>query len=717
MARNLHRIGSRRWALGLSLALIAGILGGPVTAAGAADWPMFARDQRHTGLSPETTLKASNAAGLGIQWQSNTGQAAYSSPAVVHNATLGKTLVYVGNATGYMQAFDAANGERVWFFKAGAGINSSPAVVGGTIYFGSQDEWFYALNATTGALQCKFFTDGVINASPVLVNPNGTGLVAYFGDNGITGGDDGGHMWAINAVDPNAAPNCSQKWRYSAFGNPPGSHPESGVWSPAAFGRDVNKRPLVFFGGSSTDNAVYALHAVTGARVWRFQTEVFHPDNDVGAGPTISPPGTNGFADGVVYVPGKNRIVYALNLLTGTKIWEFRIRDDALPNGGATRSTPALVGDRLYVGYGSGVYALNAKTGAKIWKSTDAGEVIPSPAVTGPAGPPADRVLFVGDLNGRVKGYNAQTGATVFTYTTGGFIYGSAVVSGAKVFIASSDGYLYAFRRGGGSSAKPDTTITQPAPGSTLPNPAGDLQMTGTSSDDEGVTKVLVAVKNKNTNKWWDKTAGAWTPAFTQNLATLTNPPGGGTSEPWAFGFPAPDAGGAFFAQAEAVDADGQHDAPVAQVHFTVESSGNPPDTTITQPEFKQVFHFPGGIRAEFPIEISGTATDPTGTNRGIQKVQVVIRNIEHGEYYCGPGGCGVGGESSHWRPTYTVVLATLASPGAASTNWSYTFLTYDHPHKYRITAWAFDLDGESDQTRAVVGRICVRDPGDNACV
>ena len=94
-------------------------------------------------------------------------------------------------------------------------------------------------------------------------------------------------------------------------------------------------------------------------------------DNDVGAGPTISAPGVNGFANGIAYVAGKDRIVYALNLKTGQKRWEFSIRTDSPKAGGATRSTASLLGNRLYVGYGKGVYALNATTGAKVWKTEE----------------------------------------------------------------------------------------------------------------------------------------------------------------------------------------------------------------------------------------------------------------------------------------------------------------------------------------------------------
>jgi outer membrane protein assembly factor BamB len=684
--------------------------------AGAEDWPMFHRDPQHTGLSAETALGASNAGSLGIKWQANTGQAAYTSPAVVHNGSLNRRLVYVGNSSGTMTAYDATSGERVWWYKAGAGINSSAAVVANTVYFGASDDYLYAVNATTGALVCRFHTGGVISSSPLVADPEGTGRVVFIGDNGITGGDDGGHLWAINAVDPNAAANCSEKWMFDGFGATPGSQPLAGVWSPPAYGVDVNGRPLIVFGGSSPDNAVYAVDARTGARVWRFQTQVFHPDNDVGAGPTISPPGVNGFADGVAYVAGKNRIVYALNLRTGAKLWEFSIRDDAPNAGGSTRSTAALVGNRLYVGYGEGVYSLNATTGAKVWRSADVGpptaEVISSPAISGAAG---DRVLFIGDMAGKVIALDVS-GARLWTFSTGGFIYGSPAVSGGRVFIASSDGFLYAFGVGGGSGPTPTTTLTSPANGATVANPNGSLAVSGAATDDSGVTKVLVAIKNKNTNKWWVASTGTWSSVFEQNEATLSNP--SGTSTSWNHSFDVPFSGGVFFAQAEAVDTNGQHDPTVAMTNFTVEGLGNPPETAITSPVFKQIFHFPGGVRQRFLITVTGTASDSGGATPGIQRVSVVIKNIEHGEHYCGAVGCATGsGETTEWSPVYTVLTAQLSDPGAENTTWTIQFPTYDHPHKYRIVAWAIDLDGEADQTKAVVSRICVRDVGDNACV
>ena len=691
--------------------------------AGQVDWPMFHRDAAHKGVSTETTIGSANAANLGLRWQANTGSPAFTSPAVVYNAALGKVVVYVANQDGTFAAYDAANGDRLWYYKVPAHLQSSPAVFKGTVYFGASDYKLYALNAATGALQCTFFTGGAIAASPVVVDPDGggpQGRIVYFGDNGLTGTDDGGHVWAVHGVDPtDAFTNCSKAWSFDGFGDPPGSEPSSGSWSPPAFGVDGDGRAVIAVGGSSPDNSVYALDALTGARIWRYETQTFTLDNDVGAGPTISAPGVNGFANGVAYVAGKNRIVYAINLKTGNRIWQFSIRDDSPSAGGATRSTASLLGNKLYIGYGAGVYALNATTGAKVWKTEQSAgietmEVISSPAVTGPAG---GRVLFVGDLAGSVYAFNLQTGNDVWSYQTGGFIYGSPAVSGGRVYIASSDAFLYAFGLGGGApSAPPQTAVAEPVNNATLPNPSGgSLQLSGTAGDDIGVQKVFVAVKNKNSTKWWDGSTQTWSPVFQQNLATLSDP--GGRSTGWTYSVEIPPTGGVYFAQAEAIDADGQHDVSVAQVNFTVSSSGNPPETAISSPVFKQVITFPGGVRQSFPVTITGTAVDATGSNRGIETVFLYVKNREHGEYWCGAGGCPAqGGEVSDWSPTFQRVEATLANPGAASTSWSYSFPTYDHPHSYFVAAWAEDLDGEIDQTRAQLQRFCVRDPGDMTC-
>jgi outer membrane protein assembly factor BamB len=622
----------------------------------------------------------------------------------VGNDAAGRVLVYQGSQGGAMSAYDAATGERVWVFKIPAHIQSSPAVVDNVLYFGGSDRNFYALNATTGGMICKANVGGVISASPTVVNPDGKGLVAYFGDNGVSGNDDGGHVFAYNAVDPNAAADCSRKWAFNDFGDTGGSQPDAGSWSPPAFARDRDGRAILVVGGSSPDCAIYALDAVTGQRIWRVQTQIFNMDNDVGAGATISAPGVNGFADGVAYIAGKNRIVYALNLRTGAEIWKFSIRADVPRVFGATRSTPAIVGNRIYIGYGAGVYALDARTGAKVWRSNGGTEVISSPAVTGAAG---DQVLFVGDLGGAVRGLRLSDGQEMFSYQTGAFVYGSAAVSRGRVYIASSNGLLFAFAAQGTSSAPPETALSYPTEGSTITNPSGPVTFSGTASDDVGVNQVQVAIKNRATSKWWSQATQTWVNVFTPNPATLG--PASGGSRSWTYSWPAPPDGGDFLVQAEAVDGDGQHDTSVASAMFTVTALGGAPETTLSSPTNMQIFRFPGGVRQEFDVPIAGTATDSGGTLVGVRKVFVTIKNREHGDYYCAT--C-----TPRWQPTVTRNVATLTTPNATSTQWRLNMRTYDHPHSYHVQAWAQDRDNKHDTTRAILSRFCVKDAGDNTC-
>ena len=680
-------------------------------------WPTLQRDAQHLGLSDEQGISSATADKLAVRWAMQTGDSAFSSPAIVPNATLGKTLVYSGNQLGTFAAYDAATGDRLWHFDIAGNISSSPTVVGNTVYFGAADKKLYALNATTGALQCSYTTPGVIYSSPLVVDADGSGLLVYFGDVGLTGGNDGGTFYAINGVDPNPAANCTLKWKYDQWGDPPGSQVLVGSYSSPAFAKGVDGVPVVVAGGSSPENAVYAWNALTGQRLWRYKTQSYYQDEDVAAAPTISLPGANGFADGVVYVPAKNRIMYALNLRTGAKIWEFRVRDDSPGLQGSTRSSAALDGRRLYFGYGAGMYALDAVTGAKLWKTGDSTpggqEIISSVAVSGPAN---SRVLFGGDLTGKVYGFDAATGALRWSYQTSNFIYGSAGVHDGSLYISSADGFLYAFSIPTGQEKPPATAISTPAEGATLANPNGSLTVTGTATDNSTVGSVRVAVKDTNLNRWLDPASGQWVGLYTEAPATLAGP---ATSRTWSYAFPVPFDGSQYQVFAYAVDDGGRHTPLPVNRSFTVSSAGSPPDTTITEPAPSQVYYFPTA-RDSFPITVRGHAVDSGGAHPGITKVVVTVMNIEHGEYFCGAPGCNGGagsGEASEWTPTRTTVLATLASPGAPETDWTLTFPTYDHPHKYRITAYAQDADGEVDSTPAQVLRICVRDPGDKSCV
>ena len=198
------------------------------------------------------------------------------------------------------------------------------------------------------------------------------------------------------------------------------------------------------FGSVDPDNSVYALNATTGAKVWTYRTNKTTANDDVGAAPTISAPGVNGFADGVVYITGKNKISYALDLTTGKLIWQHAL---AIGRAGDIAGS-ALAGNTVYVDSDTGVYALNATTGAQVWHVLPKAGIYASPAITGPAG---QQVVITANLAGHIFALNPATGATLWTQQpTKAAYWSSPTISQGTIYITARNGKLLTFAPSGG---------------------------------------------------------------------------------------------------------------------------------------------------------------------------------------------------------------------------------------------------------------------------
>lgn len=81
-----------------------------------------------------TTLKAIN-----LLWKYKTGSGVFSSPAVVDGR------VYVGSNDGYIYCLSADSGDLIWKYETGSYVPSSPTVSGGRVYVGSDDNYIYCL--------------------------------------------------------------------------------------------------------------------------------------------------------------------------------------------------------------------------------------------------------------------------------------------------------------------------------------------------------------------------------------------------------------------------------------------------------------------------------------------------------------------------------------------------------------------------------------------
>ncbi len=103
-------------------------------------------------------------------------------------------LVYCGSRGTYqVRAWDVQNGEKRWqFFVGESWVNSSPRIVGGTLYIGSSDAGaLFALDPLTGDLLWKFHLSGYAWCSPAVAQG-----VVYIGSYGL---EQQGFFYAVDA--------------------------------------------------------------------------------------------------------------------------------------------------------------------------------------------------------------------------------------------------------------------------------------------------------------------------------------------------------------------------------------------------------------------------------------------------------------------------------------------------------------------------------------
>ncbi len=197
---------------------------------------------------------------------------------------------------------------------------------------------------------------------------------------------------------------------------------------------------------------------------------------------------------------------------------------------------------------------------------------------------------------------------------------------------------------GAAVAAPPNGTFTAPTANQVLP--VGTVTLQGNATDDVGVSRAQVAVRNTSTGLW-RQANGTWASRFVWLSATLASP--GATSSTWSFAFQATS--GSYSAGLRVTDTEGAPDATTPWVAFRVSSADAAPNTTITNPS-------PNQVVAPGTVTMAGTATD----DRGVASVQVAVRDAA-GRWLRTDG---------TWSTTTTWLTgAVLTAPGATSSGWS----------------------------------------------
>ena len=166
------------------------------TAPSPADWTQFHRDNMQRWNPYVTVLGVNNVGDLQLKWRNSVAFNALSvgytglisSPAVVNG------VVYFGSNDFNVYALNASTGAKLWSYDTGARVGSVPAVANGVVYVGSQDSKVYALKASTGVKLWSYTTGGPVGASSPAV-ANGVVYFGSFDGNYALNASTGAKLW------------------------------------------------------------------------------------------------------------------------------------------------------------------------------------------------------------------------------------------------------------------------------------------------------------------------------------------------------------------------------------------------------------------------------------------------------------------------------------------------------------------------------------------
>ena len=419
------------------------------------DWPMYRHDLQGTANSQSEAINGQ------LLWKFYAGSSGLnrlrSSPIIADG------VLYMGTENNRFYALNASTGSQIWYIDVGAPMDSSAAVKDDVVYFGvtwnGHNGYVNALNATDGKIIWQFPTDSGIESSPTI-------------DNGVVYiGSYQGYVYALNAS------NGALKWAYLT-------------------GAEVYCSPSIVDSTlyvSSLDGYVYALNTENGSLIWSS-----HIGNKVYSSPAV--------VNSVVYVCTDSGYACALRAKDGGVIWQAFIGS----GNDHEDASPAVANGIVYFGARNGFYAFNATTGKQIWFFTSpystrqtTGYFYSSPAV-------ASNVVYCGSVDSYLFALSANDGSVIWSYQTGGFLFSSPTIANGVVYIGSYDGNIYAL--GNPNSQTPQslptpspTTIsenqTQTSVPTATPAPSNASQPTATPNPNSTQTPNLTQTQDKTTTQ------------------------------------------------------------------------------------------------------------------------------------------------------------------------------------------------------------------------
>lgn len=380
-------------------------------------WPVHGFDRGNTAYNPDGVGPRVDAE---LDWEYDTGSPTmHSSPVIVDDVVYGAGT----GETASLFALDLETGEELWTAGVDGLPGGAPLVTDDIVYLGAWDGRVHGFDRETGdersAVEVGHQTRGI---TPRLVDDT-----LY-----VAGAGDGPP--AVVALDPDEG---EERWRYDEFaeGDDIGGTPavaddrlvfvnsEPAHVVPTIYALDLSTGTVDWQYRGASDYRVPAavqdgkVLITTRDHVWTSELSITALDIDDGSDlwheqtKAINTQSSPAVAEGTVYVAGSRTEgcplasdsdcdpedidswgqLYALDLSDGERLWTTELRRD-------TRSSPAVVGDTVYVGNGDGITAVDRHDGSKRWdlQFPDSRGIVSSPAV-------ADGTLVVGGPDGILR--------------------------------------------------------------------------------------------------------------------------------------------------------------------------------------------------------------------------------------------------------------------------------------------------------------------------
>ncbi len=346
------------------------------------------------------------------RWAINLDGPIQSSPELV-----GRTL-YVSCVDGRVYSLTADKGKKHWTFPTRGAILGSPIVREDSLYVASTDHCVYSIDVANGKQRWKYDTGSALVSTPALAG----GTLCVGGNKTIYG---------IDAV------HGSLRW----------SRPTDGFFQSRA----ATDGTTFYLGG--WDNQVYALDAATGVPRWtRKLGRAFYNS------PAISSPAV---ANGKVFICTNDNTLHALDARSGSVLWSIGAPKESDPLG---YSSPIVLGSAVYIaglGDRGDVYCFGVSGGSLKWQTSTGQGIYDSAVRPSPDG----RSLAIMGFRGRVSVLDTGDGRRQWGYELGpGNIFSTPAYDGAAVYTVTMANDVQAIAgpniaaNGGNGTARPSNT-------------------------------------------------------------------------------------------------------------------------------------------------------------------------------------------------------------------------------------------------------------------